>query len=122
MIINLTQHLATRDQITQGVRDLPEAQRKRLVELLTFNDLPTRGEIRKRAAFIADLALFDDGDDPESAMIGGAPWLMPSLSSALQARGIRPVFAFSKRMAVEKINPDGSVTKTAEFVHVGFVY
>ncbi len=64
------------------------------------------------------------GDDPKPthAMIGGAPWLMPVLAKVLMQRGINPVYAFTKRDVVETANPDGSVTKSSKFVHVGFVY
>lgn len=64
------------------------------------------------------------GDDPKPthAMIGGAPWLMPVLAKVLMQRGINLVYAFTKRDVVETANPDGSVTKSSKFVHVGFVY
>ena len=54
-------------------------------------------------------------------MIGGAPFLMSPLESALLNNGIEPVYAFSTRESVEKKLPDGSVQKTNIFKHKGFV-
>ena len=128
MIINLTQHPATADQITAGVVDLPSEAREALIALLTFASLPDAGEIRARAHDIAELACFnglggDDGDDPfpSQAMIGGALWLMAPLSEELRQRSISPVFAFSVRDTEEMTQPDGGIRKTAVFRHAGFV-
>ena len=128
MIVNLTQHPATAEQIAAGVADLPAEQRAALVEALTFESLPTASEILAAAEDVAELAAqnglgADDGDSPapSAAMIGGALWLMAPLAAALQRRGIEALFAFSQRESVETVQPDGSVRKTAIFRHVGFV-
>lgn len=128
MIINLTQHAATAEQVAVGVVDLPAEQREALIDALTFESIPDAGEIRARAHDIAELACFnglggDDGDDPfpSHAMIGGALWLMASLAKELRLRSIEPVFAFSVRETEEKVQPDGSVKKVAIFRHAGFV-
>lgn len=128
MIINLTQHAATAEQVAVGVVDLPAEQREALIDALTFESIPDAGEIRARAHDIAELACFnglggDDGDDPfpSHAMIGGALWLMPPLAKELRLRSIEPVFAFSVRETEEKVHPDGSVKKVAIFRHAGFV-
>lgn len=57
----------------------------------------------------------------ESAMIGGAPFLMAPLEGALRTRGVIPLYAFSVRESVEEALPDGSVRKTQVFRHAGFV-
>ncbi len=128
MILNLTQHPATPDQITDGVIDLPGQQRSALIEALTIDALPDREAIDARADYIAELAcrngLGDDGVDdqqPSQAMIAGAPWMMRALEDALISRAIEPVYAFSRRDSVEAVQPDGSIRKTAVFRHVGFV-
>ena len=128
MIINLTQHAATAEQVSVGVVDLPAEQREALIDALTFESIPDAEEIRDRAHDIAELACFnglggDDGDDPfpSHAMIGGAFWLMAPLAEELKARNIQPVFAFSLRESSEIAMPDGSVRKTLVFRHVGFV-
>ena len=128
MILNLTQHQATPEQIAAGVVDLHAPQRAELVSLLTFSDLPTALDIRERAAIIADLACAnglggDEGDDPQptAAMIGGAGYLMPVLEATLRGYCIKPLHAFSQRVSVETPQPDGTVVKTNVFRHVGFV-
>lgn len=128
MILNLTQHAATTEQIKAGVVDLTGDELASLKEALTFSELPTEQDIRERAEHIASLAIFnglgpDDGDDPyfERAMIGGALWLMAPLAAELRAHGIEPVFAFSVRETEEQTQPDGSVRKIAVFRHAGFV-
>ena len=128
MIINLTQHAATAEQVAVGVVDLPAEQREALIDALTFESIPDAGEIRARAHDIAELACFnglggDDGDDPfpSHAMIGGALWLMAPLAKELRLRSIEPVFAFSVRETEETVQPDGSVKKVAIVRHAGFV-
>ena len=78
MIVNLTQHPTTSDQLAAGVQDLPAEVRDALVALLTFANCPDRQEIFERAEDIAELACYnglggDDGDSPfpAGAMIGG---------------------------------------------------
>ena len=128
IVVNLTQHPASAEQIAAGVVDLPSEARDALIALLTFASIPDAEEIRDRAHDIAELACFnglggDDGDDPfpSQAMIGGALWLMPPLAKELRLRSIEPVFAFSVRETEEKVQPDGSVKKVAIFRHAGFV-
>lgn len=125
-IINLTQHTATPDQIDAGVIDLNPSQRAILAQWLTFTSCPTRQEVLERAALIAGGAANDSralGDVPMcgAAMIGGAPFLMGALETALVARGIKPLYAFSTRESVESVDSTGKVTKTAVFRHAGFV-
>lgn len=127
MILNLTQHLATPEQIAAGVVDLPAPQRSELIEALTVNDLPTWAELAARAEFIAELACQnglggDEADDPhpQAAMIGGAGPLMRALLPALTARGISARESFSRRESVDAVQADGTVRKTATFRHVGW--
>lgn len=115
-MINLTQHAATPAQLDAGVVDAPAEWG--LSALLTFDTLPAPDEILARAAGIAALAA-DSGHD--SAMIGGAMWLMAPLAHELLARGVRPFFAFSIRRSVDQPQADGSVRKIAAFDHAGFV-
>lgn len=128
MMINLTQHPASAEQLAAGVVDLPVAERALLTQSLTVDALPTRQEISDRCANIAALACHnglggDDGDDPHpvQAMIGGAPWMMSAMEDALRDQGIEPVYAFSVRESAEQTQPDGSVRKINVFRHAGFV-
>ena len=121
MIVNLTQHAASADQIEAGVIDMVGKDLESLKALLTFDDLPSAAEIDRRAREITRLAkdaLF--GQPERKAMIGGALWLMAPLTFYLEAAGINPVFAFSKRESVERV-VDGKTVKTNVFKHVGFV-
>ena len=117
MIINLTQHIATPEQVEAGVIDLQGEDLTQLKKLLNFVGMPTNGDIHDRAFDIARIA---DQSGADAAMIGGAPYLMPHLQKALQARGIAVFYAFSERVSVERV-VDGVVVKTNEFKHVGFV-
>lgn len=128
MILNLTQHAATPEQIGAGVVDLPTEQRELLSRLLTFDTPPSAAELANRAEAVAELAAQNglgdgDGDDPivRQGMIGGAPFFMSALERALLERAIDPVYAFSRRESVEEKLPDGSVRKTQVFRHAGFV-
>jgi len=117
-ILNLTRHPATPEQKAAGVVDFSEEGRRQFSRLLTFDELPSSDEIWQRALLIASSA---KRDDPEAAMIGGAPFLMAPLEKALRMVGITPLYAFSRREAVEETLPDGSVKKTQVFRHLGFV-
>jgi hypothetical protein len=121
MILNLTQHQATPEQVAQGVVDLPADERAVLIDRLTVDALPTRAEIVARCADIAALAATAFEGHPTAAMIGGAPWMMSALEGALINQGIQPVYAFSVRESAEQTQPDGSVRKVNVFRHVGFV-
>lgn len=124
MILNLTQHKATPEQVFVGVVDLPDDQQVILHALLTFDTLPTQLMIHKTAQEIAELAAYNinykDGYMVQ-AMIGGAPYLMPHLEGALRLREIQPVYAFTKRIVFESTLPDGTVSKRSFFRHEGFI-
>ena len=122
MILNLTQHPATPEQIEAGVVDLPDSVRPALIGWLTFSQLPSREEIEDRAealALLADSLLPEEGNP--AAMIGGAPYLMAPLEVALRNQRIRPLYAFSVRESAEQVLPDGIVRKTSIFRHAGFI-
>lgn len=138
VIINLTQHLASPDQIREGVIDLPEAEeRKALVELLTFETLPSPKEIEARAAGIAAMAYKiaprnicscgicwwceNRAGEIPIAMIGGAPYLMAQLEKSLRQWGFQILYSFSSRVSTEETLPDGSVKKIQSFKHIGFI-
>lgn len=89
-IINLTQHNATAEQIAAGVYDMPADKIGALKLALTFNSLPSQAEIAERVEIIANLAHTEMGD---SVMIGGAPYLMASLETALKAKGFRVLYS-----------------------------
>ena len=116
MIINLTQHQPTPEQIAAGVMDSVMAAEVKV--LLTFLELPSREEIDERAESLALLAKAENAD---AALIGGAPYLMSSLEHKLHDWGITPLYSFTERVSEEQVQADGSVKKVAVFKHVGFV-
>ena len=127
-ILNLTQHLATPDQVKAGVIDLPELGRQQLQKLITFETLPDDTELSDRAHAVANLAAqyielmtLTDGEPINTVLIGGAPYFMVPLEIALSHVGLFAVYAFSVRESVETHNPDGTVTKRNIFKHEGFV-
>lgn len=134
MILNLTQHMATPEQLDAGVVE-PSGEAKAVITaLLTFDILPTQEDIEERAMALAGLAYDEIGrlaaergfpitaDEGACVMIGGAPFLMPRLEMAIRRHEpLEPVYAFSERVSTEQIQPDGSVRKVNTFRHLGFV-
>ena len=123
MIPNLTQHLASPEQVSDGVVDfLPEA-RKYLCYLLTFATVPSAVEIVSRCeSIVRFLRMNADAQDFDFVMIGGAPYLMGPLQCLLEAEGWEVCFSFTERISVEEVLPDGKVTKISQFRHCGWVY
>ena len=113
MRINLTQHNGTEAQKVSEPKS-----KERIQTLLTFEEIPSRGEISHRASELAEIALSEGATE---AMIGGAPYLMPALETALIGKGIMPLHAFTKREVVETRGENGEVVKKAVFNHLGFV-
>lgn len=113
-ILNLTQHIATPDQVVAGVI---EPDNKALVaKWLTFDELPSSHELEYRARNLAMLA-----EGYNAAMIGGAPYFMAPLERAIAAAGVKVLYAFSVRESVEVPQEDGTVKKTQIFKHAGFI-
>ena len=129
-ILNLTQHNSTADQINAGIIDLPVDFQTVLKELLTFPTTYTRKDLEQRALqiheLIRDMCGEHFGASPKHAldgvMIGGMPSFMPVLEATLISKGIRVGYACTERKSVDKTLPDGSVQKTAVFVHAGMYW
>lgn len=115
-IVNLTQHAATPDQVATSVFE--PADKRAVQTLLTFGEVPTSETMIERARKLADIA---KEAGAEAAMIGGAPYFMAPLEKMLVVAGIRPLYSFTRREAVDEKQPDGSVKKTQVFRHVGWV-
>ena len=117
-ILNMTQHEASQEQVDVGVVDPTGQLKEKVIDLITFDSLPTKGEILTRAGYAAQLAR---GTGCNAAMIGGAPYFQEPLSEALRKEGITPVFSFTRRESEDRPQPDGSVRKVGVFRHMGFV-
>ena len=117
-IVNLTQHVATAEQLAAGVFE--PAGKDRVKALITFTTAPESAEIAERAEELARIAL---DEEAEAAMIGGAPYLMAPIERALKAAGVRPCYSFTERRGTETYDPaTGEVRKTQVFVHAGWVW
>ena len=113
MIINLTQHPASSEQIEAGVVDIGGEDRQLLRDLLTFEAIPSPDNIDDRAFELTALAVRLGATH---AMIGGAPYLMSTLEAHLSEQNIQPLYAFTQRVVEEC---DG--VKKSVFKHAGFV-
>ncbi len=116
MVLNLTQHQATQEQVNAGV--VEPADKQQVQQLLTFDRLPSNHDLVISANELVKIAA---KSGCRKVMIGGAPFFMPVLEGALRREGLLAVYAFSERVSVEETLPDGSVRKTNIFKHVGFV-
>lgn len=116
VILNLTQHAATPEQVEAGVVEPDE--KARVQALLTFSAIPSLDEIYERAEAIADVA---SRHGATQVMIGGAPYLMAPLEWWLIRRNILPLYSFTERVSAEEVQPDGTTRKVSTFRHVGFV-
>ena len=124
MILNLTQHNATKDQIYAGIIDMPVEFQVALKGLLTFPTQYTRADLEYRALQIHELVRDFCGTSKEvleGVMIGGMPSFMPVLESVLISKGIKVGYACTERQSVDK-EVDGKVVKTAIFVHAGMYW
>ena len=123
-ILNLTQHVATPEQIEAGVFE-PICYKAEIQALLTFEEIPSKREMEARARRIMTFAHTEAQIQKTSCtkvMIGGAPYFMSCLENTFRENGVfTPVYAFSKRESVDQPQPDGSVKKTSVFRHAGFV-
>ena len=124
MILNLTQHNATADQINAGINDLPVDFQTTLKGLLTFPTQYTRDDLEYRSLQIHELVRDFCGTSKEvldGVMIGGMPSFMPVLESVLISKGIKVGYACTERKSVDK-EVDGKIIKTAVFVHAGMYW
>ena len=130
MILNLTQHNATKDQIDAGINDLPELYQDFLKKKLTFPVQYDKEMLVSRANTIAKIVedfiedtIFNTGVAPEveGVMIGGMPSFMPVLESVLVSKGLKVGYACTDRVSKDVIK-DGEVIKTSVFVHAGMYW
>tara|TARA_B100001123_G_scaffold408216_1_gene501194 strand:+ start:675 stop:1061 length:387 start_codon:yes stop_codon:yes gene_type:complete len=122
VILNLTQHKATAEQLEAGVEEPIPVNKQEIQKLLTFESIPTKEVIEERARQLSFIAKgYLRSKDAYTVMIGGAPFLMAALEKALRAENLDPVYAFSKRESTEVDDGTGGVRKVAIFRHLGFV-
>lgn len=129
VIINLTQHLATPDQASAGLIDMPEdgGLRAALTEALSFNHQPDQEELLRRArrvvGIMADYAGGMTALQGHKVMLGGFSALMHPLQAACLKAGMQVGYAYLGPCEwVDQLQPDGSVLKMAIFRHGGFIW
>lgn len=115
-ILNLTQHVATPEQVVAGV--VEPINKKEVQELLTFNSIPTREQMVDRTFTLVKIVF---ANNCSKVMIGGAPFFMSELEFSLTEADITFVYSFSQRVSVETVDEDGNVVKTNVFKHTGWV-
>ena len=118
-IANITQHVSTDEQRTEGVFDLFPEDRARLTAMLTFDPQYTRKDLEVAAEEIVGLL---KEYDCYSAMIGGMPSFMSVLEKALIKAGVAVCYARSERVSIDQVQADGSVRKVATFRHAGLYW
>lgn len=119
MILNLTQHVATAEQLEAKVF---EPRNKKLIsELLTFNSIPSHASIHSRVKLLLkEVGWEKEVTDFNQVLIGGAPFLMSLLEYELFQNNFLPLYSFTNRVVKETIL-NGVVEKTSSFKHIGFV-
>lgn len=116
MILNLTQHIASPDQIEAGVIEPNDKLKVQMT--LTFETIPTREEILERCDALVAIA---QANGASEVMIGGAPYLMAPLEKALRFARIKPVYSYTDRVSVDILQEDGSTKVEKVFKHLGWV-
>lgn len=118
MIYNLTQHTPTQEQINAGVVNPDQSILAELRELITFNQLPSKEVVEHRVRSVVEIVTKNGYN---AVMLGGAPFLMGRLETALKSEGVKVVYSFTERKSVESTDENGNVVKKSVFKHVGFV-
>lgn len=121
-MLNLTQHALTAEQWRDGAVE-PEADVKaQIQELITFDRsvIEHPEQILNRAKALVSL-IKREYPLVNQAVVGSALYFMPALVRELKEVGIQPYFSYTDRVSQETHNPDGSVTKTLVFKHLGWV-
>ena len=126
-ILNFTKHALTKEQLYSlveegfSLNDIEIEAPEWLKDRLTFTDCPSREDIVLRAQTLANYA---ESLKATVVILGGAPFFMGALETALVERGIKPrysFYAFTERVVEETTNPDGTSIKTSVFTHSGWV-
>lgn len=115
MIFNATQHDPSPSQV--GVGPASPA----ISKLITFDEIPTRLEMIERAEGVVKELKAQGATHDSQVMIGGAPYFQSTLELVLLQNGLKPLYAFSKRVSTDAVQPDGSIKKVAIFVHEGWI-
>lgn len=122
LVINITQHSVTVDQINDLENRFKEVgvlnpEGDLFKQILTFSNLPSTEEMEKRAKKIANDSYILGAS---YAIVGGAPYFMAMLEKELFRLNIVPLYSFSERISKE-VEENGTVKKINVFKHTGFI-
>lgn len=117
-MLNLTQHVATPEQISAGVVEPPTVMKRRIQSLLTFNETPIPQVMEEKAEALARCCRMLGAT---SVMVYQPPYFMSTLERVLKRQGIHVFYAFSKWKTIEEVTPDGFCWKVAVFRHEDFI-
>lgn len=121
-MLNLTQHALTAEQWRDGAVEPEPDVKAEIQKLITFDRsvMEHPEQIWNRAKALTAL-IKREYPLVNQAVVGGALYFMPALVRELKEAGIQPFFSYTDRVSTETQNPDGSVTKTLVFKHLGWV-
>ena len=121
-MLNLTQHALTAEQWRDGAVEPDQEIKAEIQKLITFDSsvIAHPEQIQDRAKALATL-IRREYSLLDKALVGGALYFMPALVKEVNEVGIQPYFSYTDRVSQETHNPDGSVTKTLVFKHLGWV-
>lgn len=118
---NVSNHSLTKDQMSEietkgfSVMELEENLKKAWGSMNPSNWRETCDQV------IRVVLTYDDLDTSiETALVAGYTPAVVYLTNELNKYGTTPLYAHTDRVSVEKINEDGTVTKTNVFKHGGF--
>ena len=116
-ILNLTQHIANKNQIQDGLIEPETNDKKRILELLIFNkeDINTNTFIEKSIELLKIIKKYNI----KYTLIGGLIPFVIYLYKFLSENNIIPVFSFSERKVIETI-VDNKTIKSLIFEHKFF--
>ena len=121
-ILNLTQHNATVQQKEAGVFEPLPGVKESIKKLLTFEKLPSQRILSHNSYVLATIAKIEClRNKCNKVMVGDVPYLIHLLVDDLKAKGLIPVYAFSKRVSIDEPQQDDSVIKIIVFKHEGFI-
>ena len=124
IVINLTKHVHTPEQIADGSIEIASL-RPFIDSAQDYDSLQSTwyagamAMVLAKEAHAAARAILPE--TKLSANIAGAAWLIIPLCAALRGYGISPVCSFSKRVCTESLDAEGKTTLTYTFQHEGWV-
>lgn len=116
-ILNLTQHSLTPAQIAQGAFEPSAEDKSKISKLLTVDELISQKQLNEKSMQLLEIASKYEFD---YLLVGGMHPLINTVAFFSIFAEISTCQAFTKRMAVEVENADGTISKKTVFAHEKF--